>query len=1356
MNDEGEINKKKESNSQNCYVVSMNIEDNGAKRLSLTLFDRNFTDIQTLLGVAVSCSSIGSGKPKTVGQLNVEGGKAIEIGTAPLTSANLKIRWGYGDKNERANSSYVGFSNWTKEQIDSGKSDDEDRNWRWRDLQRNEKMMSKTKEVISDDVNFSDRRQQSTIRSSETDFIIIGLSSTLTETGVRYDIKAISNETYALDGLKFVQRYAVISGRPTSVFYSLQNAFNNSKVLRIEWDDLSNEPSTLDGFVMAYNYETGEYESLDYDQVQAKIEEAKKPIEGFKLYILGMKNLLSCITEDGQLSNYLPNPLKIEKKEVSKKLKDAGQSVKLSGGTQMAAFAKAYRVVSPVSTIATLSDLGKLSDLLLEVSYSYQSTKEYADKNNYPDKEITLSAEEYTTLLLGILGIFAFDKKLPDKPRFTFSKNTSEINTTKKFLKNKFKVFEAFEELNKALPWQWADYINKNDPVEDYEIADLALYADSDPDTEYSNWKRWYEKVIQEKYPDTYNNVNIYYATECKKMHLGLFHNPDRYLFGTRGMVANNSAAPNALPEDEFYDDMINKSLLSVVNIQQVCDGDYISVLRDSGKAKETLLALNNLKSYLSGNYLSKWSILNYKEWYDGGTKTWEIDWKKCHNVCIDQINAEEEFSFENLLKKGGRDILSTNNNLHSSYSITCSNSSINVEEFLRRYFIDLANDPFLKYISSLGDNDFDRDSGGPTVNNIETIASSYEGTEAYLVIGVDTKSRNSVRIGIFTDLKNISSDKCLSFGKNGVKFDDVYKEFQTYNDSNNSEACNVAKSLSIACYPHIGNRDTTIIFNNFTSNGKSEEVGENLEIKNDSTSSGDTSSGDTESKGSFSYRWYKIKSGNSVKIILYNESKPEYKEEDAKDKYKELMRCIREESTKCAGTFRNLPGKSEISTFENDICDSIKNNEEDANVTQLIAKVAKQKRSVEADLQGYNAENDFFSYIYDKEYKKGSFNNITSKIREMDIGYKEVFSKGTNNKTYIESLLNILTIKKEGEERNALLDQWVGNVSSRISSLQKALNERYKTLERYQELDVGQEIELHLGNEFARQTVDKEGNIKENKKTWKNVSSLFNEFCNLVPPLISNEERTMLLESKNDEDNSVNATVYNDQGEETQVNLLEDFPRQGLTWSIIRMEGDMPVVGFRWKRPITPNLIRMYNWGVGNAKQHCIKSLSLASGSEFAMLHRNAVASTNDDGGVALKNSYSEGATPEYKTCIEDNPIFVNEVVTNNQGKNVLNNMRSAISKGTVTLIGDPSIKFHGKFGPYSYPIYLNIVLPNRNKTTLNSLLELKSGESPNAQQYQLSGYYVIKKITHDISTSGYTTTLEIMRFPGSSGSVK
>ena len=305
-------------------------------------------------------------------------------------------------------------------------------------------------------------------------------------------------------------------------------------------------------------------------------------------------------------------------------------------------------------------------------------------------------------------------------------------------------------------------------------------------------------------------------------------------------------------------------------------------------------------------------------------------------------------------------------------------------------------------------------------------------------------------------------------------------------------------------------------------------------------------------------------------------------------------------------------------------------------------------------------------------------------------------------------------------------LDQKIAQDILKYSEDLEKVTEEY---EKNTKSGIGQQISISLGGEDSQDLT----NVYS-----KSLSSLFNDFCNQCMPLA---KATDVVST---------ASLDGDGNQNTAV-ITDDSTNQYLTWSVVGQyktkNGDsQPIVGFYYKTPFKPGYIRRYKWGTGNAALHTVKDLSIKTSSEFAMY--SSIKTVNIQNGsvesITEKDNVNDSMLSVTRIQEEPNKVsFPNVITRNSKQRNIIGNLLKSINKGTVTLLGDPSLVFTDEIQPYVYPIYLDIKLQQEGAASWSK------GATDYEQSY-LSGYYVVTKITHNISSSGYTTTLEIVKYPG------
>lgn len=293
--------------------------------------------------------------------------------------------------------------------------------------------------------------------------------------------------------------------------------------------------------------------------------------------------------------------------------------------------------------------------------------------------------------------------------------------------------------------------------------------------------------------------------------------------------------------------------------------------------------------------------------------------------------------------------------------------------------------------------------------------------------------------------------------------------------------------------------------------------------------------------------------------------------------------------------------------------------------------------------------------------------------------------------------------------------------------------------------------ITLSLGGEAALRNYRMD---QKNPKLYKNVYTLLNEFCAACPPLKVKRKDTVY------ETTNIN-------GEKVSIENMPEASRR-LSWFSCNHFDDKKEpnnyisVFFYYRKPEKVTKIRRYTWGPENCYQTVVTNVSIENANEFAVL--SGIESFNPSTSqVTIRTKegavYSKQIT-DYKEVKSYNGITANQIAANNYELA----FSSCMYKGSIQILGDPSYLFTGmKMQPCTYPIYLRVLVPintfeqmagNTNED-YNAVLNLnkKYGSKRifgNQQMHEMSGYYVITKITHNITASGFTTTLDVMSYPG------
>lgn len=410
---------------------------------------------------------------------------------------------------------------------------------------------------------------------------------------------------------------------------------------------------------------------------------------------------------------------------------------------------------------------------------------------------------------------------------------------------------------------------------------------------------------------------------------------------------------------------------------------------------------------------------------------------------------------------------------------------------------------------------------------------------------------------------------------------------------------------------------------------------------------------------------------------------------------------------------------------------------------------------STEEQLKKIKEEIDKFDDLSSFKVKLSNSSRMDGSFREID-SFNGVRSGTTITRELYERFTRLAPAGHDKDKNRKTLKFKEGDYVNLAKDITKAIS---KVNDKYKELDKKtRDNESAISSDEITLSLGGPESAVGSSKFYKSVSSLLNEFCNACPPYHDYEteakRKTEYAKGKKQEDI---AEYVDADGNKQTLDLKGEAPTYSLTWDIIGSykdgNGEIPVVGLHYRIPKRPSKLRVYKWGTGNPDMHAIKNVNISTSSEFALLSSAANSSLKlGIGGekVAIKGVNSKASTDgsdngsivaeynNYKSTEE--PAYFKSIVSENDMHKITDAAFQTINKGSITILGDPSLRFGGYISPMMYPIYLDISLQNEG-ATWNTNKSTKS---------TLSGVYVVSKITHSINASGYLTTLEVMRYPG------
>lgn len=350
-----------------------------------------------------------------------------------------------------------------------------------------------------------------------------------------------------------------------------------------------------------------------------------------------------------------------------------------------------------------------------------------------------------------------------------------------------------------------------------------------------------------------------------------------------------------------------------------------------------------------------------------------------------------------------------------------------------------------------------------------------------------------------------------------------------------------------------------------------------------------------------------------------------------------------------------------------------------------------------------------------------------------------------------------------------------------------------YEKAYQEEELEINEnllkKITLTLGGASA--TKNYGSSTESYRPLYKTLAQLMNEFCSLCPP-------KKLAKTKEH---------YDLEGVDILSNQKSVVSRPLKWFSVEDEENDTTYVCLYYRTVMKVPRIRVYTWGPNNPTPSCVKSISIKNENEFGVLA--GIRSFDGEKGQAISRTNSVIQT-EFKEAVTDSKtVLENEQPWKKNGtvygtadyvglnaKMYDNAFASSMYTGEMEVLGDPFWTFDGLLQPCTLPIKLNVVMPQSEFTRMadakgeyqeqiNSLrntfnqreqngqywynegADLVEGKNPydekedyykirqfsttNVHQvlHEMSGYYVVKTIVHEITPTSYTTKLGIMSYP-------
>ncbi|MCK9544315.1 MAG: hypothetical protein M0R03_20030, partial [Novosphingobium sp.] len=274
----------------------------------------------------------------------------------------------------------------------------------------------------------------------------------------------------------------------------------------------------------------------------------------------------------------------------------------------------------------------------------------------------------------------------------------------------------------------------------------------------------------------------------------------------------------------------------------------------------------------------------------------------------------------------------------------------------------------------------------------------------------------------------------------------------------------------------------------------------------------------------------------------------------------------------------------------------------------------------------------------------------------------------------------------------------------------------------------------------------------KQRILSYKSLRELLNEFCNNIEPEYYKEDGSTTdkpIKSKNEEEIP---------DENTEFTFHHSAP---LGFYSEEKDG-VNIIRFYRQNPYNSEqkLVRNYVWR-GNEKS-IVLGFDISTQNDFAQMNSPITVMTKNG---PVQVSLGVSSTAEDLSSNLPRVNIINELYESAQ-KNIvgatfttgsgdansngdvvssfissfIENINSAVFSGTLTIPLDPYYLFDKSISPFMHKIKIIV-----NTTSYKN----REGDIVFGKKSYLSGTYAIKKIIHDISYSGSTTKLEVMRFP-------
>jgi hypothetical protein len=312
------------------------------------------------------------------------------------------------------------------------------------------------------------------------------------------------------------------------------------------------------------------------------------------------------------------------------------------------------------------------------------------------------------------------------------------------------------------------------------------------------------------------------------------------------------------------------------------------------------------------------------------------------------------------------------------------------------------------------------------------------------------------------------------------------------------------------------------------------------------------------------------------------------------------------------------------------------------------------------------------------------------------------------------------------------------------------------------------QPIEVKLGDKPRK---DASGN---DIPGFKSIKEILDEICSKVPPIYIDNSNNIKLTVPEQNTDNLRLVYYTYSVSEREVQANDGTK---ITQNVIRFYYANPDDSFNSDDGLT---IRTYYWR--NYGATIIKNISISTSTDFAQMNMPLATISEKEGIKLITTRISPDASSEEESevvlgekngvetvLLRDATVYYNSTlkqdifscvgrtyyanasgtsspdqITNIIASQFAKNINGSIFKGTIELAGDPFYIFDDTIEPYKYLIKIVVIRPDDKKIVYD-----ESAPGNNKKVSYISGYYTLTNIKHRIDDSGFSTILEVMRWP-------